>query len=235
MFRGVSGLGLEVWQPDFTGSPDSIYNSAHELVALQSFRTVLTTGGYNFLQPDLRFATDAHLHRKLYRHIIFSYQRKRLELESREAGGLAERNKMTNPNTYHIKTLAHRSDSATAFMRLCDQAMFRNAVAESGTRRFRRERDRVVPHTPEESQIAPRIPKKVTVDWIDPEYFNSLTVRTRAKFVKSKIALPLPEHITNWATLRQIDQMPYDQFMELFGNAVCSLYNFPSAEEIAQL
>ncbi|TDL15398.1 hypothetical protein BD410DRAFT_808972, partial [Rickenella mellea] len=55
------------------------------------------------------------------------------------------------------------------------------------------------------------------------------------KFVKSKIALPLPEHITNWATLRQIDQMPYDQFMELFGNAVCSLYNFPSAEEIAQL
>ncbi|TDL13478.1 hypothetical protein BD410DRAFT_735326, partial [Rickenella mellea] len=107
MFRGVSGLGLEVWQPDFTGSPDSIYNSAHELVALQSFRTVLTTGGYNFLQPDLRFATDAHLHRKLYRHIIFSYQRKRLELESREAGGLAERNKMTNVYARRLKVCGY--------------------------------------------------------------------------------------------------------------------------------
>lgn len=102
---------------------------------------------------------------------------------------------------------------------------------------FRVERTREDPLTPIESQLY-ALPKSVPIDWFDPVYWNTvLTVRERLDYIKDgiRIALPLEEHCQTWEQCIGWKNLPEDDFMETYGNAVLGEYNMPTVEEIEQL
>ncbi|KAJ7720304.1 hypothetical protein B0H14DRAFT_2642719 [Mycena olivaceomarginata] len=51
MFNALANAGIHIFTPDILGNPESLYNIAHELVALHSFRVVATTYGYSANLP----------------------------------------------------------------------------------------------------------------------------------------------------------------------------------------
>ncbi|KAJ7085462.1 hypothetical protein B0H15DRAFT_988438 [Mycena belliarum] len=73
MFSAVLLAGLKAFCPDFLGSPDSLYNQAHELVAVQTFQVVASTFGYVHLAVDLTKVQNVILIQEYYRSFVFSY------------------------------------------------------------------------------------------------------------------------------------------------------------------
>ena len=73
------------------------------------------------------------------------------------------------------------------------------------------------------------------IDWFDPAFYNSLSVKLRARYKLSSVALPLPEHITSWEAIKQIKALDRAAFMEHHGNAVAAQSNYSTADEIAAM
>ncbi|KAJ7182570.1 hypothetical protein C8R43DRAFT_855058, partial [Mycena crocata] len=78
---------------------------------IQTFQVVATAQGYYRLSPDLTKIQDPILLQRLYRNFVFSYMRKRILLEMRQAGAVAARAK--NTTTYKrrksLTTIRYRS------------------------------------------------------------------------------------------------------------------------------
>lgn len=90
IFTEIAQYGLQVWCPDVLGSkPTSLYNSAHELVAIHSFQRVASAGGYVFMSPSLQNINDKQLLIKLYRNFVFSTEGKKIISEDKVAGSVA--------------------------------------------------------------------------------------------------------------------------------------------------
>jgi hypothetical protein len=102
---------------------------------------------------------------------------------------------------------------------------------------FRAERTREDPLTPLESELF-ALPKFIPIDWFDPGYWNMvLTVRERLDYIEHgiHIGLPLEEHCRTWEQCDLWKNLPEEEFMERYGNAVLGLYKMPTKEEIEQL
>lgn len=80
-----------------------------------------------------------------------------------------------------------------------------------------------------------RHPLKVPIDYFDPAYFNSMSVKDRAAYVDNGVALPVPEICVDGAKIKEWKNLPYDKFMEKFGNDTLALYNLPTEAEMEQL
>jgi len=103
--------------------------------------------------------------------------------------------------------------------------------------RSRQERQRVDPDPAQLSELT-ALPKRVPIDWFDVDFWNTdLTLRERANYVKNGIivALPLEEHCNTWEKCVVWKNLPEEEFMEKFGNAVLERYHIPTEEELAQL
>ncbi|KAJ7608163.1 hypothetical protein FB45DRAFT_1129986 [Roridomyces roridus] len=88
------------------------------------------------------------------------------------------------------------------------------------------------PDTSKTSRLSRILPEGIPIDYFDPEFFNKLDPRERAKYAKTGVAFPLPQYCTNehhsdWAKMGKKD------FMVKYGNDVLKLYNLPTAEELA--
>jgi hypothetical protein len=69
------------------GNPESLYNIAHELVALHSFRIVATNYGYSApYAVNLAIAKDDHLIQCFYRSFIYGYMKSQAGIEERRPG-----------------------------------------------------------------------------------------------------------------------------------------------------
>lgn len=101
----------------------------------------------------------------------------------------------------------------------------------------RKKTTRIDPIVPAASQL-PAIPKRVPIDWFDPDYWNdSMTVREKARIIKNGVTVALPDdhHITTWAAFSSWKSLPEAQFMVQFGNAVKAKYKMPTEEEMKLL
>ncbi|KAJ3858919.1 hypothetical protein EV359DRAFT_87042 [Lentinula novae-zelandiae] len=59
IFSAVAALGLEHWSPDIVGGhPDSVYNLVHEQIAISTFKMLLSSFVYRFLQADMAVGRD---------------------------------------------------------------------------------------------------------------------------------------------------------------------------------
>lgn len=104
--------------------------------------------------------------------------------------------------------------------------------------KFRRvERNRIV-QTPQPKSKFLRLPKKVPIDWYDPDFYNSrLTLQERHDVYvgsKGKIGLPPSELCTKnkWADWRKMDN---DEFQRKFGSSELQKYDIPTTEDITLL
>lgn len=94
---------------------------------------------------------------------------------------------------------------------------------------FRRD-DPLLPASEFSLVLLPEVP----IDFFTPEFYNSLMVKERVRYAKTRVAFPLAEYAVNpvhsdWKKMGKVD------FMKAYGNQVLALYNVPSAAEIADL
>jgi hypothetical protein len=78
------------------------------------------------------------------------------------------------------------------------------------------------------------LPPDVPIDFFTPDFYNSLTVKERARYAMTGVAFPLEEYAFNpthakWLTMGKTE------FMKAYGKDILAKYNVPSAEEIAEL
>ncbi|KAJ7177612.1 hypothetical protein C8R46DRAFT_1328179, partial [Mycena filopes] len=97
MFSAVLSAGLQQWRPDVIGGThDTLYNQAHEMIAIDTFQTVATNHGYARLSPDLTKVRDRLVVQKLYRNCAWSLIRRRAESELTAPGSVVLRAKLVS-------------------------------------------------------------------------------------------------------------------------------------------
>lgn len=79
-------------------------------------------------------------------------------------------------------------------------------------------------------------PKNVPVDFYTPTFFNDiLSVQERVDCWKNGVALPQVEYCQTWEDVRIWIELPEEEFMEKYGNAVLALYRYPTAAQMERL
>ncbi|KAJ7816448.1 hypothetical protein B0H14DRAFT_3475369 [Mycena olivaceomarginata] len=109
MFGALANAGLPSFTPDVFGNPESLYNIAHELVALHSFRIVAT---------NYAIAKDDHLIQRFYRSFIYGYMKSQAGIEERRPGQVVRNVTLNN-------VLRRRDDGRLASNK-CTWTCFKN-------------------------------------------------------------------------------------------------------------
>ncbi|KAG6834155.1 hypothetical protein H0H93_011515 [Arthromyces matolae] len=87
IFGTVHSFGLAAWRPDIVcGSVTSIYNEAHEAIAIWTFEKAAALFAYTHFQPNLTYLQDAALMQRLYRNFVWSYIKGIVDKEAKEPG-----------------------------------------------------------------------------------------------------------------------------------------------------
>ncbi|KAJ3830991.1 hypothetical protein F5878DRAFT_679157, partial [Lentinula raphanica] len=99
LFASVAAIGLELWNPDVAGgSPESLYNSVHEHIAITTFQVLLSAFAYRTFAPDMSLAKNYVRCQDIYRHFVFHYIGKKIRKEGRIPGSLREQSARDNSN-----------------------------------------------------------------------------------------------------------------------------------------
>jgi hypothetical protein len=87
VYNAVANVGLHVFAPDVFGNPESLYNLAHEHVAIHSFRTIASLFAYSSIyRVDLSLIKDDHFLRRFYRSFIYGRMKDLASKEERRPG-----------------------------------------------------------------------------------------------------------------------------------------------------
>ncbi|KAJ7105552.1 hypothetical protein C8R44DRAFT_806431 [Mycena epipterygia] len=264
IYSAVIVSGIINWNPDVLGSPDSMYNIAHERVAIRTFQVVCAAHGYSRLGPNLTNLMDRVLLTGFYRNFVFSYILKLVKAEMKEPGRLDVM--IANKNTYSRRT--RLADGRTVY------------ILESG-----------YPKAPGTKQVIAYLRKKKnarstkvetwihgTVDLGRIKRIQALGLAAQVKEERIRTAdpnditgseisqrLPVPGVPLDWFDPEYFNAMPaamrhtyakkgaialpleehlmkkdwknMDEatFMKKYGNDVLALYDLPTAEEMAQV
>ncbi|KAJ7935735.1 hypothetical protein B0H13DRAFT_1590047, partial [Mycena leptocephala] len=221
IFNTVANAALPYFAPDVFGNPESMYNLAHEHIAIHSFRAAATLFAYSSIyRVTLSYVQDQHLLQRFYRSFIYGHMK---TLAAKE-----ERQQIIRDcfmNGFVMKLAAERechSDDEEAD----DHG---NSHITSASRP--RNRQRVLPP----SNLSRALPTTVPIDYFSPKFFNDLSVWDRASYMDNGIALPLEEHCQTWENIQQWQSLSTADFMARYGNAKLALYNIPTEDELAML
>lgn len=69
----LAQFGLVRWCPDLRQSPDSLYNQACRIIALDTFKQAVVAHAYDGLQPNKQYVTKTEFLSKLYNHFVHFY------------------------------------------------------------------------------------------------------------------------------------------------------------------
>lgn len=178
------------------------------------------------------------------------------ETEAHSDDEFDQQDNQTREQVYHITVKEGRSDKVKVFFRMLDEQRQRANKRKRRHQRlamtvylffpftnqffvFRVERRREDPDLPKDSPLT-TLPRRVPIDWFDPDFWNnSLTVRERMEYLEQggsiKIALPAEELCRTWKDCLAWKNLPEDEFMTNYGDAVLAEYNIPTAEEIERI
>ncbi|KAF8218743.1 hypothetical protein L208DRAFT_1347825, partial [Tricholoma matsutake] len=228
MFRSVACLGLQQWAPDVLGNnPESMYNLLYEHIALKTFEQVSGAFGYSHMGMNLLCVNDFALMHKLYRSFVFLYMHGIAKSEAKNPGSLADgRMDVFRAHGFnkHIVALARENEAHSD-----DELAEGNAESVD-----------VVYHIKEKEGCLTKLseltalPKKVPIDWFDPIYWNNLSLRECAQYVKNGtyVALPPAELCASWDECEKWKSMPEKEFMAKYGDEVQAEYKLPMPDEL---
>ncbi|KAJ6523266.1 hypothetical protein DFH09DRAFT_1330144 [Mycena vulgaris] len=95
IFSQLLAAGFEQWCPDLLGPPDSVYNQAHEIIFIQTFKSAANSFAYRLLEPTPSGVNNHTLVTDLYRSFIFAYMRAKSKVDTNEPGKLGKTRKTT--------------------------------------------------------------------------------------------------------------------------------------------
>ncbi|KAJ3979403.1 hypothetical protein F5890DRAFT_1421395, partial [Lentinula detonsa] len=225
IFSAITALGLDRWAPDVTGGhPDSVYNLVHEQVAISTFKMLLASFVYRFMNADMTVGNDNALCVRIYRQFVFGHIGRKVKEELRKPGSVEQRNERTNTYKRRMLKLALESETHS------DDELDDTSTANMPTYLIRKKVGRahkvaVLFHTLD----------NVPIDFFDPDYFNNFfSVKERAHYAENGVALPSEEHCES-TSIDIWKNMSEAKFMETYGNEVLAQYKVPTKEEIEQL
>ncbi|KIK69736.1 hypothetical protein GYMLUDRAFT_236218 [Collybiopsis luxurians FD-317 M1] len=264
IFSSVAAVGLDKWEPDLLGGPESVYNTVHEHVALSTYQALLAGLAYVKIAPkDLVLRGKMDKCRSIYRKYVFGYQAGKFRLEMKKQGGVQQQANQANTYKRHTRlcdnreTEAHSDDEAdpnapsdqpqyfihrkvgrnylvTNFFRQLDDRYHHSGQQQPGQRGDRKCVQRPADDTLD--GLFTRLPGNVPIDYFDPDYYNNfLSVELRAKYAANGVALPLKDHCEDPEEIALWKNMNEEEFMQKYGNDVLALYNLPTQEELDQM
>lgn len=84
----LAKFGLLQWCPDLRQSPDSLYNQACRIIALDTFKQALVAHVYDSLQPDKRYISKTEFLAKIYNHFVHFYLHELYKKDARVPGSV---------------------------------------------------------------------------------------------------------------------------------------------------
>ncbi|KAJ7159141.1 hypothetical protein C8R43DRAFT_948477 [Mycena crocata] len=95
IFSAILSAGFPEWRPDVvTGTPESLYNRAHQTIAIHTFQVVATAQGYMHMSPDLSRLQDPILLGRLYNNFVWALMRDKILQERARPGAVVARRKV---------------------------------------------------------------------------------------------------------------------------------------------
>ncbi|KAI9605350.1 hypothetical protein KEM48_002290 [Puccinia striiformis f. sp. tritici PST-130] len=79
-------LGIRVWGPNLFEGPESIYNSACRMAAINTLQQVASSGAYNFMNFNRKYLTETGLFIRTYNHFVQHLLKKRFDAEVKNPG-----------------------------------------------------------------------------------------------------------------------------------------------------
>ncbi|KAF9043558.1 hypothetical protein BDZ89DRAFT_1008945 [Hymenopellis radicata] len=226
IFGTLERCGLQQWAPDIrAGTPNSMYNSLHEHIALSTFKTVTIAHAYIFLKPNPAYLKKHNFLQQLYRNFVFSYLKGKADREARNPGSLALRMARIS----QLKSEGFHS----RYLSLMEEIDAHSDDEEADNDEYH------IKHKLGRATLLTRIPglpQNVPLDWFEPDFYNnSLTVRERAQYMDNGVVLPKREWCQTLENIRMWKNLDDKAFELQFGNDKLALYNLPTEEELQQL
>lgn len=96
IFSMLLTCGLTQWCPDVASPPDTLYNMAHELIFVESYKAVAGSFAYRHMSPTPA-GTDNHAFiTDVYHSFAFDYMRGKARVEKQEPGKLSQSQEESN-------------------------------------------------------------------------------------------------------------------------------------------
>ncbi|KAJ7726299.1 hypothetical protein B0H14DRAFT_2641158 [Mycena olivaceomarginata] len=249
MFGALANAGLPSFTPDVFGNPESLYNIAHELVALHSFRIVATNYGYSVpYAVNLAIAKDDHLIQRFYRSFIYGYMKIREDSPATNAHGLLQNpsvaalvgnqeshsddEELPDRTGYRVHKKPRRDSAVTALFKVLDS---RHDDHMTRKRRKGSWKPRTRQRGFSPTNLSCALPPDVPIDYFSPEFFNDLSAQERASYRNNGIALLTQEYCQTWADIQQWRKLETTAFMTKYGAAKLALYDLPTPDELDML
>lgn len=84
--------GIRAWGPDLNNASDSLYNSACRITCLKSFRELLSSGAYNYMNPSKEYINALPLFIRYDNHFVHYLMTDKFKAKTKNAGILAKQN-----------------------------------------------------------------------------------------------------------------------------------------------
>ncbi|KAJ7149891.1 hypothetical protein C8R43DRAFT_1192454 [Mycena crocata] len=255
VFTMVLKAGLQGFVPDIEGPIQSAYNQLHRHIAVSAFQFLSSSFALMALNVNNGVAQDHNLLSDMYNNFVYGTLAQNTKMERRNLGSLSQ--SLVNSVAYKARTRriayvkeAHSDDEHSSQGRRTRLKPGRSTVAgkffveelDVKTEEYRqrnpgrgvqKKADTRKRETPllRASEISMGLPADVPIDFFTPVFYNSLTVKERARYMDTGVAFPLekyafaPEHAA-WKFMGKAE------FMEKYGKEVLAQYNLPSEEEI---
>ncbi|KAJ7803235.1 hypothetical protein B0H14DRAFT_2203699, partial [Mycena olivaceomarginata] len=229
MFGALANAGLPSFTPDVFGNPESLYNIAHELVALHSFRIVAMNYGYSApYAVNLAIAKDDHLIQRFYRSFIYSYMESQAGIEERRPGQV----ELPDRTGYRVHEKPGHDSAVTALFKVLDS---RHDDHMTRKRRKGSWKPRTRQRGFSPTNLSCALPPDVPINYFSPEFFNNLSAQEHASYRNNGIALPTQEYCQTWADIQQWKKLETTAFMTKYGAAKLALYDLPTPDELDML
>ncbi|KAA1099778.1 hypothetical protein PGT21_020224 [Puccinia graminis f. sp. tritici] len=82
----LSQLGLFAWNPNLNEQADSLYNEAHKICAIRSFRQMVAGGAYQYMNVNATYVDNFDLLKQTYDHYVHYVLAKIFDKEKKEQG-----------------------------------------------------------------------------------------------------------------------------------------------------
>ncbi|KAJ7119218.1 hypothetical protein C8R43DRAFT_1137103 [Mycena crocata] len=114
IFSALLSAGFTQWVPDLLAPPDSIYNQAHEIILIQTFKSVAGSFGYRLLEPTPSSIDNHNLVLDFYRNYAFSYMRNKAKVNLKQPGKLVQNKEEGNQSRRRKRLASKRKLHAVA-------------------------------------------------------------------------------------------------------------------------
>ncbi|KAG0139000.1 hypothetical protein CROQUDRAFT_55381, partial [Cronartium quercuum f. sp. fusiforme G11] len=207
----LAKVGIRAWGPDLNNAPDSLYNSACRITALNTFHQLLAIGTYNYMNVNLKHANSLSLITSVYNHYVHFVMAAKYKTERNNAGKVKkqctkktiQKNRERLRDTRSEFLMRHRAKFPPRYRKVCS-----DVLAHSDDEYDAEKHVYVIKSLPYRSRNASKFFRRLDVEILKEEELNGKTSRKRirklpktpavSEFSRAPKNLPIDFYDLNW-------------------------------------